>query len=145
MHPSLAHALRARRPAIRVQWEALLRAEPIATPLGHPNALIHLIDATLEEVFEGLAAGGAATSGAEAACPCRRNPLLRFFAAGDQALKEALILTQAAAAPISPVERDASLAELDGVLQHLARREIEAFCAICKVRTQEPAPAVAAQ
>jgi hypothetical protein len=67
-------------------------------------------------------------------CPCGRNPLLAYFAAGEQALREALILSQVATSPLEPLERDASFNELNLVLQHISRREIEAFCGICQFR-----------
>jgi hypothetical protein len=70
-------------------------------------------------------------------CPCGRNPLLAYFAAGEQALREALILAQVAMSHLEPIERDASLLELNLALQFIARREIEAFCGICQFRSVE--------
>lgn len=149
MQASLLRELRARRFSIRARWETLLRAEPVATPLGNPDALVHLIDPTLEELFaalEGAPATPAPDAPApacsrEAGCHCGRNPLLAFFAAAEQALREGLILAQASSAPINPTERDRSLYELDVTLDHVARREIEAFCGLCQFRNLAlPAP-----
>ena len=145
MQAELVHALRTQRPQIRARWAELLHAEPVTTPLANPDALIHLLDWSLEEVFRGLTtlasrrrAGRHESSDYKPDCPCGRNPLLAYFAAGEQAMREALVLAQAASATLDPIERDASLHELDVVLQHIARREIEAFCGVCQHRTAEP-------
>jgi len=142
MQESLVSALRARRPQVLGRWEALLRVEPVGSPLGHPDALVHLIAWTLDEIFAGLtnplarhrASRTRFSADEPAHCPCGRNPLLAYFAAGEQAMREALVLTQAAIATLDPVERDASFSELNLVLQQIARREIEAFCGVCQYR-----------
>jgi len=67
-------------------------------------------------------------------CPCGRNPLLIYFAACEQSLHEALVLAQSATANLDPLERDASFQELNMVLQHISRREIDAFCGVCQFR-----------
>ena len=142
MQEALVNALRSRRPRIRAHWEALLRAEPVATPLGHPDSLVHLLDWTLDEIFTILAnplarrhaVGGHAVIDEKAACPCGRNPLLAYFSAGAQAMREALILAQAASAPLDPLERDSSFSELNLTLQQISRREIAAFCGVCQFR-----------
>ena len=152
MRETLVNALRTRRPTVRAQWEALLRAEPVNSPLGNPDALVHLIDWTLDEIFTALAnplsrhrpAGPRLNSPDRQECPCGRNPLLAYFAAGEQALQEAMILAQAAAAPLDPLERDASFTELNLALQHIAHREIEAFCGVCQFR-RPPSTAAAVQ
>jgi hypothetical protein len=142
MQETLVNALRSHRPQIRDSWAALLRAEPVNTPLGHPDALVHLLDWTLDEIFRDLATMSPRRRSARRPidldyrpeCPCGRNPLLAYFAAGEQAMREALILAQAATAGLDPIERDASLEELNVVLHHIARREIEAFCGVCQYR-----------
>lgn len=145
MQESLVSALRAQRIQVRARWEALLRVEPVGTPLGHPDALVHLIDWTLDEIFTALTnplarhrssrtrGGGDESSH----CPCGRNPLLSYFAAGEQVMHEALILAQAASSNLDPLERDTAFQELNLVLQQIARREIEAFCGVCQFRTRE--------
>jgi hypothetical protein len=142
MQELLVSALRTQRILLRARWEALLRVEPVGTPLGNPDALVHLIDWTLDEIFTSLTnplARHRTTRGRLAVeeqplCPCGRNPLLSYFAAGEQALHEALVLAQAATSNLDPLERDASLDELNLVLRHIARREIEAFCGVCQYR-----------
>jgi hypothetical protein len=147
MQESLLGALRVQRPQIRSRWAALLRVEPVGTPLGHPDALVHLIDWTMDEVFTGLTNPLANHDRSRpnhsadhvVQCVCGRNPLLIYFAAGEQATREGLILAQAGSPALNPVERDASLAELNFVLQQIARREIEAFCGVCQFRNREAA------
>jgi hypothetical protein len=152
MQEPLVSALRARRPAIRSRWEELLRAEPVLTPLGNPDALVHLIEWTLDEIFSAIgnplarcrAGGTRFTPDDRAFCPCGRNPLLSYFAAGEQATREALVLAQAASAPLDPMQRDASFEELNLVFQHISRREIEAFCGVCQFRQFAVCESVAA-
>lgn len=147
MQDSLVCALRTQRPQIRERWAALLRIEPVGSPLGHPDALVHLIDWTIDEIFAGLAnplSGhdfGTVRPGDETppTCDCGRNPLLTYFAAGEQATIEGLVLTQAASSGLDPVERDTSLAELSHILRNIARREIEAFCGVCQFRRRDGA------
>jgi hypothetical protein len=148
MQETLVTALRARRPQVRTRWEALLRVEPVGSPLGHPDALVHLIDWTLDEIFSGLTnplghrASRTRLHDEEAPhCPCGRNPLLAYFAAGEQAMHEALVLTQAATSGLDPVERDSAFTELNLVLQQIARREIESFCGVCQFRARVDAAA----
>lgn len=151
MQDTLVNSLRFKSPEIRERWEALLHAEPVNTPLGHPDALTHLIDWTLEEVFRGLIALSCRRRPSRRAtavesrpqCPCGRNPLLAYFAAGEQSVREALILVQAATPELDPLERDASMYELDLVLHQIARREIEAFCGVCQHRPEAPRARIA--
>lgn len=145
MQDTLLGALRAQRPQIRSRWAALLRVEPVGTPLGHPDALVHLIDWTLDEVFAGLSdllanASSPRQETAEVQCLCGRNPLLTYFSAGEQATREGLVLAQVGTPALDPVERDTSLAELNYVVQQIARREIDAFCGVCQFRQREGAP-----
>lgn len=147
MQDSLVRSLRTQRPQIRERWATLLRVEPVGSPLGHPDALVHLIDWTLDEIFTGLAnplSGhefGTVRPAGESTppCDCGRNPLLIYFAAGEQATREGLVVTQAASSGLDPVERDASLAELNQILRNIARLEIDAFCGVCQFRRREGA------
>jgi hypothetical protein len=142
MQENLVRALRSRLPEIRAQWEALLHAEPVKTPLAYPDSLVHLLDWTLEEIFQGLTTlpvrrrltRKASSPTDRQICPCGRNPLLTYFAAGEQAVREGLVLAQAATPALDPIERDAALVELDLVFHQIARREIESFCGVCQYR-----------
>jgi hypothetical protein len=139
MLPELVLALAARRPQTRERWEALLRTERPTSPLANPDSLVHLTDWALNEILGSLnlpgdAAARPAAKGADPQCACGRNPYLAFFLAGEQALLEALVLSQAAQPTLIPVERDEAVAELGAVLQRVRHREVEAFCALCQHR-----------
>lgn len=141
MQSDLLSALRARHLEIRSRWAELLRVEPVNTPLAHPEALAHLIDWTLEEIFHDLATAASrrhagSSDERRVECPCGRNPLLAYFSSAGQVLQEALILLQASMPGLDPLERDAALAELKLVLRSVANREIEAFCGVCQHRLQ---------
>lgn len=149
MQDTLVNALRFRSPQIRERWSALLHAEPVTTPLANPNALVHLIDWTLEELFGNLKnpalrrrLARRVTAFTHTQECCRKNPLIGYFGAGKQAMHEALILIQAATPNLDPVERDASLDELNLALEHISRREIETFCGVCQYRQVAAVPAV---
>jgi hypothetical protein len=147
MQDDLVRALRARRAEIHARWEALLRIEKVNTPLANPDALVFMIDWTLDECFASLRPAGARRHNGRTAdagagkpdCPCGRNPLLTYFAAGEQAIEEALILEQASASSIDPVQRDDAFTELKLTVREIARREIEAFCSVCQFRGGVPA------
>lgn len=133
-------ALRALRFQTRARWDALLRTERSNSPLANPDSLVHLLDWTLDEIFRALErpAGhrrvARLSSDYRHHCPCGRNPLLAYFAAGEQAMREALILAQSAMVNLTPVERDVALEELNLVLAQISRQEIEAFCGVCQHR-----------
>ncbi len=157
MQEDLIRALRDRRGDLRARWETLLRIERVNTPLANPDALVFMIDWTCDELFAALShpaarrrTGRAQETAARPECPCGRNPLLTYFAAGEQAMEEALILEQASRPTLEPTERDAAFAELQLAVREIARREIESFCAVCQHRhdtrtgdTEAPGPATA--
>lgn len=142
MQESLLNSLCARRSAIHARWETLLRTERVTTPLAYPDALVHLIEWALDQIFVALrdpairkkADHVSVRAMARPECFCGRSPLLAFFIAGEQALLEALVLEQAAHLPIDPHERDGALNELYYVLRTMARREVDAFCSVCQYR-----------
>jgi hypothetical protein len=143
MQSELLGALCARQSDIRARWTELLHVEPVNTPLAHPEALTHLIDWTLAEIFRALTTGGPrerfthphVSTPNRSLCVCGKNPLLTYFEAAAQALREALVLVQVTRPFLDPIERDASLEELNLVLARVARHEIEAFCGICQHRS----------
>ncbi|HVS51560.1 MAG TPA: hypothetical protein VHD62_04325 [Opitutaceae bacterium] len=146
MQEALVCALRTRRPQIHARWEALLRIERINTPLAHPDTLVHLIDATLDEILQRLnqhqvhrSTRAPSYATIRAACHCGRNPLLTYFLAGEQALLEATVLAQSEAPPTDATERSLAISDLYSVMRRLAQREIEAFCSVCQYR-ECPAP-----
>lgn len=137
MQTEFLWALEAQRPAIRASWEHLLRIEKMSSPLANPDALVHLLDRTLDEIFQSLRAWSPRRHPVrvpEPQCPCGRNPLLAYYAAGRQALREALVVVQAATSELKARERDETLACLNHIFGQIARREVESFCAICQYR-----------
>lgn len=137
----MIHALTAQRPDIHRRWEALLRVEPVSSPLGDPETLKHMIDYTLDTLFSALKTttphrSPSSCAAKRALCKCGRNPLLAYFIAGEQALLETLVLAQTAV-PDSSENRAAAALELKESLAYVAHREIETFCALCQIR--EPA------
>ena len=144
MRAELIEALRARRADIRGRWADLLRAHRANTPLANPEALVHLLDWTLGDFLAALAHRPCArrprsSATLQTACPCQQNPLLVYFTVGRQAVQEALIHAQAALPSLDPLERDASLEEINLVLSAIAVREIRTLCGVCRQRTEAKA------
>ncbi len=142
----MLHALMAQRADIHLRWEALLRVEPVNSPLGQPDALKHMVDYTLDTLFAALKTPRprpphSSCAAKRALCPCGRNPLLAYFVAGEQALLETLILLQGTIAD-TVENRTAAAATLKEVLAQTAHREIETFCAVCQFR-ERPGTATA--
>jgi hypothetical protein len=139
---SLIQALSSRRREIRQRWDMLLRLERTETPLANPDVLVHMIDWTLDKIFDELRARKACTCGEptssvaalRAGCQCGKNPFLGHFLAGEQAVLEALVLTQSGDATIDPAHRGNAVAELYLAINAIARGEIESLCSLCKNR-----------
>jgi hypothetical protein len=139
----ILRALEAHRPSILTHWESLLRLERASSPLAQPDLLVRMLDQTLDDIFAALPGWSirrVSTLVPASACPCGRNPLLAYYAAGQQALREALVMIQAGISLLTTTDRDDSFACVDQVFGDIARREIEAFCALCQFR---PGPAKA--
>jgi|GEM_PF-807860 len=142
MDEDLRRRLRAHRPAIRREWEALLRAEPVATPLANPDVLSHLINRTLNVVLGSLRAPGrhrwdgppGSDADIRAECSCGRNPLLAYYRAGERALREAIALLSDGAPGMTAVTRDEAVSEVCAVLRDIARRDVGLFCSLCQLR-----------
>ena len=138
MHPSLLRGLRTRSPVIRRHWESLLRIEPVNGPLANPDTMVNLIPQSLEEILTAAARSPHSAHSVPAPrdglpdCHCGYNPYIAFFIAAEQALVEAAVLIQA---DLPPHERQqADVLKLKGVVRHLARADIDAFCGICTHR-----------
>lgn len=126
------HALRARRAEIFSRWEALLRAEPTTSPLGTPDALVHMLDQTFEELLAALAEAKRKPASGAHECLCGCNPLLAYFRSGEQAMLEALVLIQASRPRMTTRQRQTELAELQSVVQAVGQQEIGVICSICQ-------------
>lgn len=122
-----------------MQWETLLRVEPVSGPLANPDSLVHLIPSSLEKVFAALAKPSRTPHSLEEAkacvpsCTCGNNPYLAYFVAGEQAIVEAAILLET---ELTPAERHQfDLGSVMLAIRRLARSEIDTFCGVCDHRT----------
>lgn len=142
MTPAVVRDLRACSPAIRFHWEALLRLEPVNSPLANPDALAHLIPHSLEEIFLRLGKYSRVPVSISAAraqlpnCECGNNPYRAYFVAGEQAVTEAFVLLQSELPAES--RRSTDMAELIFAIRRLARSNIDAFCGVCVNRGTAP-------
>ncbi len=141
MQEEVYRALTARRAQVRQRWEALLRIERTSSPLANPDALVFMMDWTLNRIGEALRQPHPSVDDglARVSCGCGLNPLLFYFTSLEQALIEGLVLAQATIATPGPGQREAELAELKGLIAAEATREIAAFCAVCQRRPREMA------
>lgn len=145
MHDHLLQTLQGLRPTILERWEALLRAEPVTSPLANPDSLVYLMDWTLDRFLTALRGPlsrrrihergsnkPAAYIEESQLCACKMNPLLAYFATAEQALVQALLPT------LQPRERESVLSAVRLAMQAVAKREIDTFCAVCQRRHDEP-------
>lgn len=131
MDESALSKLRAARPAIKREWETLLRAEPTLSPLGNPDTLVFLMDETLDQMIEGLRdlpvkdwiqRSPALLAPLQRRCLCRINPLLNYYTTGELAVHAGTAGILAAA-------------DMDEVILYfhaLAQQEIETLCSVCR-------------
>lgn len=138
MQDALLRALLAHRPTLRQRWETLLRARPANSPLANPDALVHLMEWTLDGLFEELRspasrrrAGFRGAGDAPPPCPCGLNPLLAYFETAAKAAEDTFCHDISDTHRFTVLEREAALAELKAVIKGVGRREIASFCAVC--------------
>ena len=122
------------RPAIKKEWEALLRAEPAPSPLGNPDTLLYLMDETITQVLRSLSEhpldvmlkkSSALLVPLQRHCGCGLNPLLNYYATGELALH--FVAAKRVPQPM-----------LDAVLTSfhlLAQQEIDTLCSVCLNRS----------
>jgi hypothetical protein len=125
--------LEALRPAIKREWDRLLRAEPTLSPLGHPDTLTYMMDETLTQVIKGLGSQSLKSwlrrspvllSPLQRQCACGLNPLLTYYATGELALHAA----------VGSKLPNGVLEALLVVFHVKAQQEIETLCAVCRHR-----------
>lgn len=130
MTPATLRTLVPLCPAVKTEWMSLLRGEPVLTPLGRPDTLAYLMDATLAQLFAGLKGDPrekwlkrcpALVAPIHRYCACGLNPLLKYFTTGELALR-------AAAGPTLGEEIEVVLVQFHS----LAQQEIEALCTVCQ-------------
>lgn len=132
MQEEIIRALEQRRAPIRIRWEALLRIEKVTTPLANPDTLVFGLDQSLDEIFARLRQPALPASCAKPIHADETNPWYAYFRAGEQALLETLVLTQAEMPALDPAARDSDFSELKQVIHYLTQREVAAWIAICK-------------
>lgn len=128
--------LERRRAAWKFEWESLLRREPLITALGNPDTLVFKMDQTIDAVLallrKDLSSHARRTTLAtpyERHCACRMNPLGKFYATGELALR-------AIGHVIPPRELEIALARF-----HLyGIDEIECLCSVCQNRMKPGFP-----
>ena len=146
MHDSSLSALQRMRPTLRKRWEALLRAEPVNSPLGTPEALVHLMDWTLDRVFAAVSnvqtrrrgkGRSSSTSFDQVAelCECGLNPLLAYFATAARALMQCIFLAESPLPNMTPDQRQSFASEMQQALHTVARSEISTLCSLCQRKT----------
>lgn len=130
MTPATLQSLVALCPAIKKEWTVLLRGEPMLTPLGRPDTLVFLMDATLAQLFSGIKEDSdkkwlrscrPVVAPIQRYCACGLNPLLNYFTTGELALR----------ATAQKLLKD----EIEDVLlmfRALAQQEIESLCRVCQ-------------
>jgi hypothetical protein len=130
MNPAMLQRLEALNPEIKGRWKALLRDEPVLTPLGRPDTLVFLMDATLTQLFAALNAPSEEKwlrscppiiATLHAYCLCGLDPVSKYFAAGEAALR-------AATGPLPAEETGDLLARY----RSLAQQEFAAVCQACR-------------
>jgi len=128
--PATLQSLVALCPAIKTEWGVLLRGEPALTPLGRPDTLVFLMDATLAQLFDGLTSRSdrkwlqhcpPLVAPVHRYCACGLNPLLKYFTTGELALR--------AAAGLAVGEE---IEEVLILFHSMAQQEIEALCTVCQ-------------
>jgi hypothetical protein len=84
------------RAPLKSEWETLLRCEPTISVLGHPDALVYLMDDTLDRLIKvarkgalgsGLHRGRLARGSLRSLCACGLNPLIAYYSTGELALR----------------------------------------------------------
>lgn len=108
----------------------LLKFEPTITPLGRPDTLVYLMDATLAQLFSGLETKSTrhwlrdcppVLGSMHGYCACGLNPLLKYFTTGELALR-------AAAGTTLGVD----IEEVLLLFRALAQQEIQTLCSVCQ-------------
>jgi hypothetical protein len=134
---------------IKADWTERLRGEPALSPLGRLHTLGCLMDATLTQLFASLnvtldekwlRACAPVIASVHGHCACGIGPLLRYFAAGEEALKCATPREMAAdVAHLLPRYRLLAQQEIDSLCKGCIRRGLAGSCALSE-KSIPPAP-----
>jgi len=133
MQRSLSTLLHAQRAALKAEWNWRLMAEPPPSPPpANPHVLSYLMDETLAQLERLIQLRPTSRwsllykthlAPLYTLCPCGLNPLLAYFAAGSEALREIL----SAANRLSADEKT----RIETVWHFIAQSEIQALCGPC--------------
>ena len=142
MQESIVSSLLGARQNLRTIWEKQLWSEPIRSPIANPDALIYLMEWTLNEFFArlrnetnlpvALTETVSPSIDIEALCSCGGNPFLSYFGSAHKAVISWTESTRSPLAGLSDEERGRCVRELLWGLETVARREIESFCSVCR-------------
>lgn len=136
VHAELVQALSAQRPQIVARWEAYLRIQPVVSALAHPDTLMFGVDGVLNEVFARLRRRPAKRPVRRWVDSfCSRNPLRAFYASGEQALVETLVVVQTSHGYSRPRERTTALEELRRAIRAVALPDLEGIASLCRTCT----------
>ena len=117
-------------PEIKTEWQSLLGGEPVLSPLGRPDTLVYLMDATLLQLLTGLQTKQElpwlrqcrpVAGSVHRHCACGLNPLLKYFTTGELALR-------AGAGPAMGEE----IEEILLLFRALAQHEVNSLCSVCQ-------------
>ena len=142
MHASNLDGLREARTLLRARWESLLRAQPVHSPMGHPDTLMHLMDWTIDDVFDRLRRGRSPSKSRSGQlrpplevvnrCACGANPLLCYFSTIRRAFLDWAEQDSFPFARLALQEREGCIFEFLHTLETVTEREIQNFCAVCQ-------------
>ncbi len=130
MQPDSCERFRAHWPAVRTEWLELLRGEPVLSPLGRPDTLVFLMDATLLQLLTGLRTAETAPwlrhclplgGSVYRHCACGLNPLLKYFTTGELALRAVCGQTLAK-----------ETEEILALFRLLAQHDLDSLCSLCQ-------------
>jgi hypothetical protein len=102
----------------------------VLSPLGRPDTLVFLMDATLMQLQLGLEARPGqpwlqhchpVLSSVHRCCACGLNPLLKYFTTGELALR-------AVAGQTMPAE----IEEIVAAFRAIAQYEVDSLCSLCQ-------------
>lgn len=137
MNERSLRALLAHRHTLYLGWAARLRAAPVNSPLGHPDTLVHLMDRTLDQVFQELAKPASPRRRQPKLsadfCRCGHNPMVAYFSTAALAFQTTL----AQCADETPITFD-DVEAVNRALNRMARREILTLCGLCQRRDSHP-------
>lgn len=136
VHAELVQALSTQRPQIVARWGTYLRMQPVVSALARPDTLMFGVDGVLDEVFARLRRPPPKRPVRRWADNfCSRNPLRAFYAAGEQALLEMMVVAQTSRGHSLPRQRTSALEEVRHAIRAVARRDLEGLASLCRTCT----------